>query len=253
MDILKAYALQFYGILKRERVESLYMNEFMQRPSRPAAPVAAGTHEVSRTEVKNNRKLGIGGKSQHVAAGLLMFSLAIVGIAVLALMLLNGKTAVQKENERVLDATYQAVFLDDSNGQVYFGKLEAINGDSYRLSDIYYVQVQSAIQPDSGKEATTSKISLAKLGNELHGPIDTMYINRSHVLFWENLKTSGQVVCAINDYQINKLDMKDVTKDENCGKDAATDTTSADSTAQQATQPATDDTTTNDTTNDPAQ
>ncbi len=97
---------------------------------------------------------------------------------------------------------YQAVFL--TNGQVYFGKINAITGNGYKLSDIYYLQVQQSVQPDTNKNQAQNQnqnqpqsLSLAKLGNELHGPENAMYIESKQVLFWENLKDDSQVVKAI--------------------------------------------------------
>ena len=96
---------------------------------------------------------------------------------------------------------YQAVFL--TNGQVYFGKLSKVDSSYVVLKDIYYLQVQQTVQPkDSSTTANNnSQVSLAKLGGELHGPEDVMYISRQQVLFWENLKTDGKVAKAIADYK----------------------------------------------------
>lgn len=100
---------------------------------------------------------------------------------------------------------YQAVFL--SNGQVYFGKLK-LQGKSAVLSDIYYLQVTQDLQATGGTESTPAaqqtnkdqqqRINLVKLGQELHGPEDTMYIERDKILFWENLKDDSKVVESIN-------------------------------------------------------
>lgn len=96
---------------------------------------------------------------------------------------------------------YQAVFL--TNGQVYFGKLKNIDNSYVRLSDIYYLQVQQQVQPKENSAANSNEqpqVSLAKLGSELHGPEDTMYISRDQILFWENLKSDGKVSKAISEY-----------------------------------------------------
>ncbi len=96
---------------------------------------------------------------------------------------------------------YQAVFLD--NGQVYFGKLSQ-SGKSYKLSDIYYLQAgESLQQAASTSGGATPNIQLIKLGSELHGPTDAMYIERSNLLFWENLKDDSKVVEAIKKYNPN--------------------------------------------------
>jgi hypothetical protein len=95
---------------------------------------------------------------------------------------------------------YQAVFL--TNGQVYFGKLSQLNSGYVKLTNIYYLQVQQTVQPkDQSSSSNNQQVSLAKLGGELHGPEDVMYVNRDQVLFWENLKDSGKVVTAIKNYQ----------------------------------------------------
>lgn len=97
---------------------------------------------------------------------------------------------------------WQAIFL--TNGQVYFGKVTNIDDKSLVLTKIYYLQVEQQLQPE--KQDTTNqqpKLSLVKLGNELHGPEDQMRINRNQVLFTEDLKDSGKVVTAITDYEKN--------------------------------------------------
>lgn len=91
---------------------------------------------------------------------------------------------------------YQAVFL--TNGQVYFGKLTSMDAKNVVIEDIYYLQVEGQIQPERGQQP---KLSLVKLGNELHGPFDKMVINRDQVLFWENLKDDGRVVSAIKQHK----------------------------------------------------
>jgi hypothetical protein len=44
------------------------------------------------------------------------------------------------------------------------------------------------------------KISIIKLGDELHGPEDKMYISRNQVLFYENMKNSSKINEAIKKY-----------------------------------------------------
>ena len=104
--------------------------------------------------------------------------------------------------------TYQAVFL--TNGQVYFGKLSDVNSDYADLKDIYYLQViqPQPLQgtPQQGQQAQQQQqpqISLVKLGNELHGPVDEMHIAKSQILFYEDLKDDGNVVKAIQAYKAN--------------------------------------------------
>lgn len=103
-----------------------------------------------------------------------------------------------KQEGVIKTGNYQAVFL--SNGQVYFGQFENMNSKTPILSDIYYLQVQQ-VQPKDDSAKQNQKVTLIKLGNELHGPVDKMYINRDQILFWEDLKEDGKVLQAIKKYK----------------------------------------------------
>lgn len=94
---------------------------------------------------------------------------------------------------------HQAVFLN--NGQVYFGHITGTNGDTLILEDIYYLQVDQQLQPEEEGAAEDPQVSLAKLGDEMHGPEDQMFINRDQITFWENLREDGQVSQAISQFE----------------------------------------------------
>jgi hypothetical protein len=121
----------------------------------------------------------------------------VVAIAVLAASLVIWK--VISNNMLIKSSQYQAVFL--ANGQTYFGKLSNVNDQYVRLTDIYYLQVQQSVQPAQSDAQNQPKVSLVKLGSELHGPEDEMLINRDQVYFWENLKDDSKVVSAIKENQ----------------------------------------------------
>ena len=130
----------------------------------------------------------------------------VVVVAAVTIIVLFAVLAVLYNNTRGISSEiksdkYQAVFLNSADGQVYFGKFEVLNEEYYKLTDIYYVRVEQ-VQPNPNEEVQQN-ISLAKLGNEIHGPEDVMYIRKDHVMFWENLKEDGQVVTAIREYQKN--------------------------------------------------
>lgn len=96
---------------------------------------------------------------------------------------------------------WHAVFL--TNGQVYFGKMDSAKGQYVKLEDIYYIQVQQQQEGQNQQNNQQAQISLVKLGNELHGPVDEMSINRDHILFYEEMKNDAQVVKAIEEYKKN--------------------------------------------------
>ncbi|MDR3642557.1 MAG: hypothetical protein P4L74_02925 [Candidatus Doudnabacteria bacterium] len=141
-----------------------------------------------------------GGKSAWIILGLIVVVLIVVAVLFRG-KLFAGKNLSSSNSAKTADASgYEAVFL--TNGQVYFGKLSNADSDYPTLTDIYYLQVGpqqgSATSPTQTSSSTPQQqISLVKLGNELHGPEDQMFISRTQILFYEDLKSSGQVVKAI--------------------------------------------------------
>lgn len=118
---------------------------------------------------------------------------------------------------------YQAVFL--TNGQVYFGKLSGFPGSHPILKNVYYLRAQRSLQPsespeeeeieveskDKEKKTTASPtpaaqpaLTLIKLGNELHGPMDQIKLNSEHILFVEDLKEDSRIVKAIAEFQFRQ-------------------------------------------------
>ena len=104
---------------------------------------------------------------------------------------------------------WQAVFLE--NDQVYFGKL-TLTSNFYVLRKVYYLQTEEKDNDQLGNLATKSvdveinknkdiTRKLIKLGNELHGPEDAMFIEKSKVLFWENMKNISTIVQSIEDFE----------------------------------------------------
>lgn len=145
---------------------------------------------------KPGKKLSL--KPTNMAFVAFFAAVAVLLVSMLVFMMVGGSS----RTELIKKDKYQAVFLSDTSGQVYFGKLKSLNNRYYELTDIYYVKVENAVQPDRNNTAAQN-ISLAKLGNELHGPEDVMYISKDKVLFWENLKDDGQVVKAITEFKKN--------------------------------------------------
>ncbi|HUC88353.1 MAG TPA: hypothetical protein VMR95_04395 [Candidatus Binatia bacterium] len=152
-----------------------------------------------------------GSSSNFVVIVLLALILLILVGAGSAYLYNNHKQQDQPVNTTATEASqvntseYQAVFL--SNGQIYFGKLVNITPTYIKLTDIYYLESQAAqgssttSSTTSGSSSGSSKVVLIKLGNEIHGPEDAMQIYRDQVMFWENLKPSGDVTQAIDKYQ----------------------------------------------------
>lgn len=131
----------------------------------------------------------------------------IIAVLFVGAAAIFGKKFLEKTK---IKSDYQAVFLN--NGQVYFGKLD-LDGGWVKLSDIYYLQLTEDLQPastqsDANTQPTTTgagsqqqQIQLVKLGSELHGPEDEMYIAKDKILFWENMKSDSKVMQSIRQYQ----------------------------------------------------
>ena len=156
-----------------------------------------------------------GSKHLMVGLGLVLVAAAVVASGVLTQLsikdLAKQQQATQESSEKSSNAklvadtyadsinqdAYQAVFLTD--GQVYFGKITSMNTAFTEIADIYYLRTGKEVQGSTSTASTD--VSLAKLGNELHGPEDKMIIATDKITFIENLKASGDVVKAILEYK----------------------------------------------------
>ena len=137
-------------------------------------------------------------KMPWIILGVVVVVLILVGVVFREkLFVKNG--AMKSKIESQKPSGYQAMFM--TNGQVYFGKISSMEKEFVTITDIYYLQVGpqqgSASQPGQPAQQAQQSISLVKLGNELHGPVDEMHINKTQLLFYEDLKEDGQVVKAI--------------------------------------------------------
>lgn len=138
------------------------------------------------------------------------FFLTLVGALIAVLLVVFGAWFLYRSSTAATidDSKYQAVFF--TNGQVYFGKLNQVNANYFKLTDVFYIQAQEADSKatDSKNPQETSSnstdIRLIKLGSEVHGPDDAMIISKDQVLFFENLKKDGKVSDSITKYNAEK-------------------------------------------------
>lgn len=136
-------------------------------------------------------------KGLRLATVALLFSATVLLVALVWFVVLGGNAG---EAKYINKKQMQAVFLN--GGQVYFGNINDLNGKYLNMKNIYYLRVNQQVQPnqENSQQQNANDISLVKLGCELHGPQDSMVINREQVIFWENLKDDGQVAKAVAEY-----------------------------------------------------
>ena len=137
------------------------------------------------------------GVGQNYKQAIFFFIAALIVIFVVWILWHGVSTVFGGGFPRADRDTYQAVFL--TNNQVYFGKLKNFSREYVVLRDIYYLRVSSPLQQTSppGAQQPVPTINLIKIGSELHGPQDRMFIPKDRILFWENMKKDAQVMQAI--------------------------------------------------------
>jgi len=111
-----------------------------------------------------------------------------------------------KNNTTGIDSTkYQAVFL--TNGQIYFGKLYTYNNESMRLTTGYYPQAKASDTGDSDAtktDSTSNGIQLIRMGDEVYGPENEIFISKKQILHYENLKSDSKVSQLIDQNERSK-------------------------------------------------
>ena len=225
--------------------------EFMNRGNNMQQPGGSGApqHGPSAPATKNGKRFDKD-KTWRVASVALLFGITILIVA-LAFLFTTGP---RKEGNFVENGKMQAVFLN--GGQVYFGKITDLNDKYLRMEDIFYLRVNQTVQPNqANNQAGQNDISLVKLGCELHRPTNEMVINRSQVVFWENLKDEAgenTVPGAVKNYKTQYPDgqeCQDVNAQNNAGATTNTNNTTpaTDNGSAAGTQPAGTDNTGTDT------
>jgi flagellar basal body-associated protein FliL len=166
------------------------MDQFKKQSTQKQAP-------FSDVAQKQAHASATPGKKSRLTRYLVVFVVVlVVAGAVFGVWYSNNKkstTLVGVDPDR-----YQALFL--TNGQVYFGKLSQADDKTVKINDIYYLHITQQVQPESEQQTEAEPPQLIKLGEELHKPDDEMFIDRSQVSFWENIKDDGKVAEAIREY-----------------------------------------------------
>lgn len=187
--------------------------DFTPRPDNSAqnnGQAARNSVGPAADSTKRNKRLPQHSRLLRYSTAVLLFSITVLVLAVASSF---AFTSDHSQSKYVKKGQLQAVFLN--GGQVYFGNINSLSSDYLTVSNVYYLRVNQAVQPDT-KKTSNNDVSLVKLGCELHGPEDRMVINQSQVIFWENLKSDGQVAKAVAEFQ------KQNPKGQDCSTQNAT-------------------------------
>lgn len=96
------------------------------------------------------------------------------------------------------DKAYYAFFL--TNDQVYFGHIKKTDATTIEITDVYYLRTNSNLSDKALQDDETNlHVTLIKLGQEIHGPMNKMFLNRQQILFWEQLREDGRIVSTIKE------------------------------------------------------
>ncbi len=117
----------------------------------------------------------------------------LVGYAaiILAILLTGAKLFLHQARIEgtVNENTYQAVFL--LNGQVLFGQYDLLDRQTAELQDTYFLQQGTAEDGDN------TELRVVAAEDDLHKPSSTVVLNRSQILYWENLQLDSPIIEAI--------------------------------------------------------
>ncbi len=159
------------------------------------------------TEVKISPRRKKEESGNRVARAVMKKSVFIAAIIlILALFDTHYNVFSALREKAAAKGKWQAVFL--ASGQVYFGHLSSYGWNSFALTDIYYIRsfkapAAQAPEEKNGKTAEPqqppqeTRNELVKMTDDPHGPENTMFIPKTHILFWQNLRNDSQVVATI--------------------------------------------------------
>ena len=144
---------------------------------------------MQETSINENQNLSAKSSSYHKTGIILL----IVGIVLLIAIIVFSFFSLT-QNQIKKPQAWKAVFL--INGQSYFGHIAKQTKTEIVLHDVYYLQLRQ-VPAKKGETKPSQQLSIVKLGQETYGPENMMTINRSQVLFVEQLREDSQIVKKI--------------------------------------------------------
>lgn len=93
--------------------------------------------------------------------------------------------------------SYQVVFL--TNGKAYFGKITEITNKYIILNNPFYIQVKQQ-KVNTEEQDYQPEMKLVSIKDEFHKPKGYMLIEKSEVIFIEELEDTSQIIDIIKTY-----------------------------------------------------
>ena len=103
-----------------------------------------------------------------------------------------------KNADTAIDSSLNQMVLLTS-GQILFGKLSVLNDDSYKMTNVYYAQSNSASGDTTDSSATVSQngIQLIHITDGNIKPKDEVIVMKKQVVYYENLQSDSKVTQLI--------------------------------------------------------
>lgn len=169
------------------------MDRYAPRPSSRPTPVTEQpvAERVVAEGPRNSHRREEERKKKKTLIGAIVAVLAVAFLAV-GVWLMTQHAGIPSYIDK---SKYQAVFLQ--NGEFYFGKVESMTPQEITLKKVFYLQ--KAATPNETETATEkTDLEIVRIVDTVHAPEDMMMIERSQVLYVENLNPDSQVVKLMN-------------------------------------------------------
>ena len=145
---------------------------------------------------KETNKGNVGGYGRKIFVfAVLIFVLVLIfaGISLWQDGTIRNTTQLLKYKD-----TYQVAFL--TSGQAYFGNITEITDEYIIMENPFSIKVQQTQAGEEG-QSTGSEIKLLSIEDEFYQPKDYMLIEKSAILFIEELNDSSQIIEIIENYE----------------------------------------------------
>jgi hypothetical protein len=122
----------------------------------------------------------------------------IIGFIILSILLVffmpNIITSIDM---RLAIYSHKWVAVYVNNNQTFYGRIASFNSKVLKLTDVYYLS--------SVAVAEQQNAALVKRGqNEISSPENALFINRSQILYFENMKPDAQIMKIIFENEAKK-------------------------------------------------